>query len=260
MGFTLLELLVVIAIIAILAALLFPTLNRAKQKAKGINCLSNVKQLTIAWTVYAGDHNDLLVTNTPEINTNSWAAGWLDWSNPAATGNTNILNIMSPQGLLWPYSKSLAIYLCPSDPSSIDINGTNYRRVRSISMNHRMNGGEYSSAPLSMYTNPNRLSEIHNPGPSMTFVFVDERADSINDGFFVVDMVDRGPDAQFGNIPANYHNGCSAISFADAHVEMHKWIDPRSQPPMAPYSYQPMGPVPNSPDIAWLQDRCCSLR
>src|SRR5262245_23307265 len=82
-AFTLIELLVVIAIIGILAALLFPSLSRAKQTAKGINCVSNLKQLTAAWTIYAGDHNDLLVTNTVEANTNSWAAGWLDWSDPA---------------------------------------------------------------------------------------------------------------------------------------------------------------------------------
>src|SRR5438309_1936150 len=122
-GFTLIELLVVIAIIGILSALLLPSLSKGKQSAKGIMCVSNMKQLTTAWLGYAGDSNDLLVTNTCDANTNSWAAGWLDWSDPADTDNTNIFNIMSPQGLLWPYSKSLAIYVCPSDPSTVDING-----------------------------------------------------------------------------------------------------------------------------------------
>src|SRR5262249_27624804 len=132
-AFTLLELLVVIAIIGILAALLFPSLIKAKQKAKGVMCLSNMKQLTTAWTLYAGDHNDQLVTNTCDSNTNSWAAGWLDWTDPSDTDNTNIFTLMSPQGLLWPYTKSLSLYVCPSDRNTVDINGGRYPLVRSIS-------------------------------------------------------------------------------------------------------------------------------
>ena len=121
-------------------------------------------------------------------------------------------------------------------------------------MNQRMNGSDYPTAPLGQFSNPNKLSAINNPGPAMAFLFMDERADSINDGFFVVDMVDKNAEAQLGNIPANYHNGCSSISFADGHVEIHKWLDPRTEPPV----YQPS--VPNDLDIAWLQEHCCSRR
>jgi prepilin-type N-terminal cleavage/methylation domain-containing protein/prepilin-type processing-associated H-X9-DG protein len=255
-AFTLLELLVVIAIIAILAALLLPVLTKAKQKAKGIQCVSNLKQLTTAWMLYPGDYDDVLVTNTVGANTNSWAAGWLDLTDPADTDNTNIATIMSPEGLLWPYSKSLPIYVCPADPYMVDINGVNYPLVRSVSMNQRLNGGDYDSAPLSLFNNPNKFTAIINPGPSSAFVFIDERADSINDGFFVIDMLDTGPQAAVGNVPANYHNGCSSISFADGHVETHKWLDSRTE--MSPY--QPRAPVPNDPDIAWLQEHCCSRK
>lgn len=255
-AFTLVELLVVIAIVGILAALLLPTLSQAKQKAKGIQCLSNMKQLTIAWMLYPGDYEDRLVTNTVDANNSSWAAGWLDLGDPSDTDNTNAATIMSPEGLLWPYSKSLALYVCPSDRNTVDINGVSYPLVRSVSMNQRMNGGEYKSAPLSLFNNPNKLSAINNPGPSTTFVFIDERADSINDGFFVIDMLDVGPQARIGNTPADYHNGSSSVSFADGHVESHKWLDPRTQT----RPYPPWLPVPDDPDIAWLQEHCCSRK
>lgn len=246
-GFTLIELLVVIAIIGILAAMLLLSLAKGKEQSKGMKCLSNVKQLTVAWMLYAGDYNDLLVTNTCWENTNSWAAGFLDWSDPTDSDNTNTATLMSPQGLLWPYSKSLGIYVCPSDPSGM---------IRSISMNMRMNGTDFFTAPIGEFANPNRMSAINKPGPAMAFVFVDERADSINDGFFVVDMVDTNASATVANVPANYHNGCSAITFADGHGEIHKWTDPRTEPPMIPNTLSGGYFAPNDPDVAWIQQHC----
>ncbi len=254
-AFTLVELLVVIAIIAILAALLLPALSRGKQRAQAIKCLSNMRQLTLAWVNYAGDYRDNLATNVvwagftgPEPV--DWASGWEDWSNPNNADNTNALNLQSPLGQLWPFSQSLGIYKCSADPSPL---------IRSVSMNLRMNGSDSATAPIAEFTNPNKLSAIIDPAPADAFVFIDERCDSINSGFFLVDMDFTNEMATLGDIPANYHNGSSAVSFADGHAEIHRWLDPRTEPPLNPYRMQSGSLSPNNPDVAWIQQHCSAL-
>ena len=113
-AFTLIELLVVIAIIAILAAMLLPALAKAKTKAQGIQCMSNNKQLTLAWIMYAHESNDNLVWNDLTSTGSGWVRGILDYdgSNP---DNTNKVWLTDPEyAKLAPYTaKSAGVYKCP---------------------------------------------------------------------------------------------------------------------------------------------------
>ena len=138
-GFTLIELLVVIAIIAILAGMLLPALGKAKTKAQGNQCMSNQRQLTLAWILYAGDHSDNLVWNDLTSDGSGWVRGILDY-NGANPHNTNVANLLDPNyAKLAPYTQSAGIYKCPADRSYVISGGRRFPRVRSLSLSQAMN-------------------------------------------------------------------------------------------------------------------------
>lgn len=253
-GFTLIELLVVIAIIAILAGMLLPSLSKAKTKAQGIQCLGNLRQLNLAWTLYSGDNNDALVPAAWLRSPGGWCQGWLTLGT-SELDNTNVLNLMFPSGKLWPYNQTLGIYKCPADRSTSKHGGNLIPRVRSVALNQKMNSPEsWLYAPDDRFMNFKKQAQIVRP--SSTFTFVDEREDSIDDGAFGVNLLDTGNRSQLVNWPASYHNKAGGVTFADGHAEVHRWLDPRTTVPLGKVQLGSNINSPNNVDVAWLQERC----
>jgi prepilin-type N-terminal cleavage/methylation domain-containing protein/prepilin-type processing-associated H-X9-DG protein len=249
-GFTLIELLVVIAIIAILAAMLLPSLAKAKASAQQTQCMSNQKQLTLAWIMYAGDYKEYLVNNFSQGNADCGSVAWVTSGNQLGVGmwsgngreplqlDTNIIALQN--GLLWPYNNSAAIYHCPSDLSTADQPRNNVPRNRSVSMSIGMNWTNESAASVAPAATINgtfvRSSGIILPSPAKASVFIDEAANSIDNNVLGINpptldpsgtsLVPNSTIATFWNLPSSRHNNGCNLSFADGHSEHWKWQGP----------------------------------
>ena len=248
-------------IISILAALLLPALNGAKVKAAGISCMNNLRQLQIAWFMYTQDNNDRLagVSGGAYADSNTWVSGWLDF-NVNNTDNTNTLYLTDARySQIGPYVKSSTVYHCPANHSVARIGTQLLPRVRSMSMNCWMNYILNVDIGQDQYIIFRKYTDIQRPPPAMAWVLIDEREDSINDGLFQTDLVDRGSAARIVDYPASYHGRAAGILFADGHAEIKHWRDARTTPPLNPNAEITLNvPSANNPDVAWLQERSSS--
>lgn len=251
-GFTLIELLVVIAIIAILAAMLLPALSQAKIRAQGIVCLSNTKQLTLAWLLYAGDFHEYVPPNTSSdpqngfeagesAGTASWVAG--DFIHHPEDATNDLLLVgreYAPFGSLGPYTKDAKLYHCPADHTQSKFGGL---RNRSYSMNGYVGPTSYGQYSKQYRDGANKryLKTTDFRKPTDCIVFLDERSETLNDGWF------RSPTSKtdLTDEPAVFHGGSTSFSFADGHSELHKWIDKSFKMTFT-----------GSPDRLWLFNHC----
>lgn len=231
-AFTLIELLVVIAIVGVLAALLLPTLSKAKSKASNITCIANLKQLQVCWQMYTMDNEDRLVPNnsvTSVPGSGTALASGASWCYGSPRYDTNTANIQN--GLLFPYNRAVSIYHCPADDSKVEDGSSNrltQLRNRSYNMSQSVNGfPEYDSVMRDYIPCFRKLARISNPNPAECLVFIDEHADTMYDALFGMPTDFYDGSQTWWDLPANRHSQGANLSFADGHVEHWKWSAPK---------------------------------
>ena len=239
--------------------MLLPALSKAKIRAQGISCLSNMKQLELGCILYAGDNNDYIPGNQG-INLNgtyndigetpnqpNWVAEDVN-SNVGGTnvyalgvlGDTDILTGKSLLGSIGGYAKGAGVYRCPADTYIEPANGQHH--VRSASMNDYMGtnprlylfGTQIDQSYKAFY----KFTDISGSlGPSDAYMMLDENPKSINDGYF--NLFPKTVDDR----PAVNHGNSTSFSFADGHAQLHQWVD---------IYLTPTGSNPSSVDQQWL--------
>jgi len=283
-GFTLIELLVVIAIIALLMAIIIPSLRKAKELATGVICLSNQHQLCLSWTAYADDNDSSLIGGSNYYNWHPTPYRWVEeplyneTDNPEAgvplpsasndyTMERRLNGIRA--GKLFPYAQDTDLYHCPGDRTFVQFQEP-YAAWRSYAISGLMNGEDFVSRQSGLYSSINgyrvvggktlycveKYNQIKSPGNK--YVFVEERyggEQPYNAGSFV--LFHNDTPFSWWDAPADYHTGKATFGFADGHADSHKWEDPRTTAWINNESVLPDGnPMtetqPGNKDLEWM--------
>ena len=264
-GFTLIELLVVIAIIAILAAMLLPALSRAKSKAQWAACSNHLRQLMTAALLYAGDYRDYWPLNNPgdpNLNLANPPPNYLPKVWAEGRDGSNLLDERTAQGmvsdkvsLIAPYVKEKAVFRCPGDNKRYRVNGQMVSWPRTFGMNAYVgwNAPRYNNMP-----DEQRYKVFHKTTDSAGarfFVFGEIHPDSVCRPMFGINMDSQA----IYHYPGNYHGRISNFSFADGHIEGHRWLDAQFNAPNPPpanwHSHTANTVRPSGlADLAWLKE------
>lgn len=262
-AFTLTELLVVVAVIAILAALLLSAVSQAKSKASQTTCLNNLRQLSTTTFLYADDQNDALPPNgygsaKSLAGNRLWVVGD-EHLDPHAY--TNVDYILNPElAAFAPYIRSLGTYKCPADRGTVLIDGQPHRRLRNYSLNSYIGWVDWLfSFNKPSYWTFQKTSQFSSVNPADTLLFLDVSPGNICYSAFVIRI---GSDGHFYHLPGTQHGRRGAVSFADGHAAMHKWVEPRTieeaEVPWIPNHWTLW--LKGNNDLGWLMEHASAPR
>jgi type II secretory pathway pseudopilin PulG len=287
-GFTILELLAVVTTVVLLGCVIVPAMTRTSTFSQSTQCVNHLRQLMQATLMYSGDYNDLLPPNPDDGNPTpgyNWCAG------QAGIGGADEFDpdlLADPtQTLISPYLHSKPeVFRCPADPRSGPFEGAalypnSPRRglrvgaARSVSMNNAVgtvdpcyaNGAGHCGSPKLPVNGPwltgsygansairgpwrtyGKTSQIVAPIPARLWVITEESELSVNDACFAMSAALP----IWLDYPATRHHGGGALGFADAHVELHRWISPST---VLSFPASTRAVAANDPDWLWLSVR-----